>query len=81
MENEMSNFIVLSATELHAKGITKRQVAGMLRRTEARCNWFAARHAANGSVSATEQVEWDTDCARWDHLKATLQVLSAGAAA
>lgn len=77
----MSDFTVLSATELHAKGITKRQVAGMLRRAEARCNWFAARHAANGGVSTAEQAEWDADCARWDHLKATLHVLSARVAA
>jgi hypothetical protein len=57
----MSAFTVLSAAELHAKGITKRQVAGMLRRAEAHCNWFAARYAANGSVSAKEQAEWDAE--------------------
>lgn len=73
---EMSAFTVLSANELRDKGITKSQVAGMLRRAEARCNWFSARYAATGSVSVKEQTEWDTACARWDHIKATLHVLS-----
>lgn len=62
---------VLTAAELQAKGITKRQVAGMLARAEKLCNWHLKRHMLQGTTEA-QQAEWDTACAKWDHLKATL---------
>lgn len=71
----MNGLVVLTAGELAAKGITKRDVEAMLRRAEKRCNWFAKKHIHSG-VSTKEQAEWDAACARWDHLKATVQVLS-----
>ena len=66
---------VLTAAELQAKGITKRQVAAMLARAEKLCNWHAKRHAVQGGYTAAEHAEWDAACAKWDHLKATLAVM------
>lgn len=66
---------VLTAAELQTKGITKRQVSGMLARAEKLCNWHLTRHTQQGS-SAAQQAEWDAACAKWDHLKATLAVLN-----
>ena len=67
---------ILSAVELQAKGISKRDISGMLRRAEKLCNWYSAKHLKAGSLANKEQAEWDAACARWDNLKATLQVLS-----
>jgi hypothetical protein len=67
---------VLTTEELQTKGISKRNVSGMLRRAEKLCNWYAAKHLATGSVTDKEQTEWNAACARWDHLKATLQGMS-----
>lgn len=65
---------VLTAAELKAKGITRRQVAGMLARAEKLCKWHLKRHMLKGTTEA-QQAEWDAACARWDHLKATLAAL------
>ena len=65
---------VLTAAELQAKGITQRQVAGMLARAEKLCNWHLKRHMLQGSTAA-QQAEWDAACARWDHLKATMALV------
>lgn len=67
---------VLTAEELRAKGVTARQVAGMLARAERLCVWHLNRHRLRGTTEA-EQIEWDAACARWDHLKATLDQLTA----
>jgi hypothetical protein len=48
---------ILSASELAAKGISKRDVSGMLRRAENLCNWFAKKHRTYG-VTEQEQREW-----------------------
>lgn len=71
----MNGLVVFTAAELAAKGVTKRDAEGMLFRAEKLCNWFAKKHIQTG-VSAKEQVEWDAACARWDHLKSAVQVLS-----
>lgn len=62
---------VLTAAELHAKGISKDQVLTMLGRVEKLCAWHLHRHQLRGTTAA-EEAEWDAACAKWDHLKATL---------
>ena len=64
---------VFTATELQAKGITRRDVQRLLKSTETRVNSYAKQYTQNGSkCSAGFQAAWDAECARWDHLKATL---------
>lgn len=70
----MSN--VLTAAEIKAKGITKRDVQRLLKKSETRVNSYATQYARNG-FKCTDgfQAAWDAECARWDHLKATLAVM------
>lgn len=64
---------VLTPAELAAKGLTRRDVARMLKKAETLANWHAARYVAQGHrVSPAQQAEWDAACAKWDHFKATL---------
>ena len=64
---------VLTAAELQAKGITKRDVQRLLKSTETRVNRYFSQYVRNGNkCSAGFQAAWDAECARWDHLKATL---------
>lgn len=69
-------FQVLTIEELRRKGITRRQVAAMMRRAERLCAWHLRRHMERGSTAA-EVAAWDIACAKWDNLKATLQVFEA----
>ena len=64
--------VLFSPAELVVKGITRRDVARMLSRAEKLCDWHAKRHTLNGT-SPSQQTEWDNACARWDHLKTTLE--------
>lgn len=64
---------VFTAAELQAKGITRRDVQRLLAKTETRVNSYVNQYIRNGNkCSAAFQVAWDAECARWDHLKATL---------
>lgn len=64
---------VFTATELQAKGITRRDVQRLLKNTETRVNSYVNQYIRNGNkCSAGFQAAWDAECARWDHLKATL---------
>lgn len=64
---------LFTAEQLAAKGITKRHVQSMLRRCETRVNSYVKQYTQNGhQCSAGFQAAWDAECARWDHLKATL---------
>ena len=73
---------VFTKDELAAKGFGRKEVARMLRSCETRCNTYLARFIGNGrKCDAKFQAAWDAECARWDHLKATLAQFSAGAAA
>ena len=65
------SFQVFTPAELTAKGIKKSDVARMLARAEKLCNWHAKRHQLQGTNAAQEK-EWNTECQKWDHLKATL---------
>jgi hypothetical protein len=65
------SFQVFTPAELTANGIKKSDVARMLARTEKLCTWHAKRHQVQGTTSA-QQKEWDSACAKWDHLKATI---------
>lgn len=67
--------------ELAAKGFCRKEVSRMLRSCEARCNSYLNQFVSNGSkCSAKFQAAWDAECARWDHLKATLAQFNGGAA-
>ena len=64
---------LFSATELKAKGITKRDVQRLMKSSESRVSCYVKQFAANGcKCSASFQAAWDAECARWDHFKATL---------
>ena len=64
---------VLTTAELQSKGNTKQQVRSMLKKIETRVNFYVKQYVRNGNrCSATIQAAWDAECARWDHLKATL---------
>lgn len=64
---------VFSAAELQAKGITRSDVQRLLSKTETRVNSYATQYMRNGNkCSASFQAAWDAECAKWDHLKATL---------
>jgi hypothetical protein len=64
---------VLTTAELQSKGITKQQVQAMFKKSETRVNFYAKQYLRNGNkCSAPIQAAWDAECARWDHLKATL---------
>lgn len=64
---------VFTKDELAVKGFGRKEVARMSRICETRCNSYVRQFIANGSkCSAKFQTAWDAECARWDHLKATL---------
>mgnify|MGYP000889845763 CR=1 FL=1 len=64
---------VLNTAELQAKGISRRDVQRLLAKTETRVNSYVSQYIRNGNkCSAAFQAAWDAECARWDHLKATL---------
>ena len=67
---------ILTAEELKAKGITAKDVKGMIRRLETRIAKYLARNLA-GLTTATEQKEWDMACSHHDHAKAALRILEA----
>ena len=65
---------VMSPEENAKKGIYKRDIEAMLRHCESRVNSYVSQYARNGfKCSSRFQSAWDADCARWDHLKATLR--------
>ena len=65
---------VFTAAELQAKGITRLDVQRLLAKTETRVNSYVSQYIRNGNkCSASFQAAWDAECARWDHLKATLK--------
>ena len=64
---------VFTAAELQAKGITSRDVQRLLKKTETRVNSYVSQYIRNGNkCSASFKSAWDAECARWDHIKATL---------
>ena len=64
---------VFTTEQLLAKGITAKQMRVALRQCEARVNAYVQQYLANGmQCSAGMQSGWDAECARHDHLKATL---------
>lgn len=70
----------LTAQEIAAKGITKKDIAGMLRRAERLVNWHVTRYTGcGGRISEGQQKEWDAACARWDHIKETMAVMQCAA--
>lgn len=72
---------VFKKDELAAKGFGRKEVARMFRSCETRCNTYLARFVANGrKCDAKFQSAWDAECARWDHLKATLAQFDRAAA-
>lgn len=71
---------VLTKAELAAKGFTRKDVARLFRGSERRCNSYLSQFIANGNkCSAKFQAAWDSESARWDHLKATLAQFDGGA--
>jgi hypothetical protein len=65
---------VFTAAELQTKGITRSDVQKMLKKVETRVNSYAKQYVRNGNkCSAGFKAAWDTECARWDHLKTTLE--------
>lgn len=68
----------MNIQELNAKGITRRDVATLLRQAERLCNWYSARYVAAGfKCSAADQQKWDVACARWDHFRSVAQQIAA----
>lgn len=64
---------VLTPAEIAAKGLTRRDVEKLLKSTEGRVNFYCKQYQANGfKCSPAIQKAWDAECAKWDHLKATL---------
>ena len=64
---------IFTTAELQAKGITRRDVQRLLKSTETRVNSYVTQYIRNGNKCSTGfQAAWDAECARWDHLKATL---------
>jgi hypothetical protein len=79
---ETKMYQIFTKVELAAKGFGRKEVARMLRSCETRCNSYLNQFVANGSkCSAKFQAAWDAECARWDHLKATLAQFDEGGAA
>lgn len=69
----MSNEI-FTPESLAAKGFKKIDIKRALVRSESRCNAWMERATAMGKNFPAEwQRLWDAECARWDHLKATLE--------
>ncbi len=72
---------ILTPAALAQKGISKRDVKSLLRRSEARVNSYTRQYARNGfKCSERFRESWDAECARWDHFKATLAGFEGGAA-
>lgn len=64
---------VLTPAEIMAKGITKKDVERLLRNIESRINFYTKQYVKNGyKCSDRIKKAWDSECARWDHMKATL---------
>ena len=62
-----------TAAELQRKGIDRRDVQRLMKQSESRIARYSAQYAHNGCrCSAGFQAAWDAECARWDHLRATL---------
>ena len=65
---------IFTAAELQAKGITRQDIVGMMNRAETRVNSYVKQYIRNGNnCSAEFQTAWDAECARWDHIKTTLE--------
>ena len=65
---------VFTAAELQAKGITRHDVVRMLKRIETRVNSYVKQYISNGNKCSAEfRTAWDAECARWDHIKTTLE--------
>jgi hypothetical protein len=64
---------IFTPAELQAKGITEQMTRRALKASETRVSSYVKQYARNGNqCSASFQAAWDAECARWDHLKATL---------
>ena len=64
---------VFSPAELLAKGITRRDIQRMLKRSESRVSAYVKTYTRNGRKCSPDfQQKWGAECARWDHLRATL---------
>lgn len=64
---------LFTAAELLAKGITTKQIRAALKSSESRVNFYARQYQRSDcTCSAPIRAAWNAECARWDHLKATL---------
>lgn len=57
--------------QLFEKGVKRKDILRLIKRTEAVCNYFFRLQLVR-DLSDNEQKEWDTSLNRWDHFKATL---------
>lgn len=63
----------LTAAEQQAKGFSRLDVARLCKKSETRVRAYVAQYVRNGNkCSADFQAAWDAECARWDHLRASL---------
>lgn len=70
-------FVILSKEQLIERGINASDVRRQLKKTENRCNFYQRKFVAAGfRCDEAMQKAWDQECARWDHLKATLRAIS-----
>ena len=64
---------LFTPAELSSKGLRKDDIVRMLRRSKRRVDACVKEHLRNGGqCGAAFHAQWDAECARWDHLKATL---------
>lgn len=67
---------IFNQDELVEKGLNKKAISKMLKSSETRVNFYVKQYLKLGFVSPTIKKAWDKECAKWDHLKATLAQFS-----